>query len=402
LLYIVLGVVLGIIVFAGIWEYQLHLRNLAKVPIRIHVNGTRGKSSVTRLITAGLRAGGMAACAKTTGSAPCMILEDGSEYTIQRQGRANIIEQARAISVAARRNAKVAVLECMALNPRYQAFCEEVLVRSTVGVITNVRADHLDVMGPTVGDVAKALAGTTPKAGRLVTAETNESLLNILVQSAQQHHTEFIQATGENQQVTDEEMRGFSYIEHPDNVALSLKVCSLLGVARTQALKGMVEARPDIGVLRVIHLAFYAKNIDFINAFAANDPDSTMAIWERILRLFPGSLQRVLLLNCRSDRTQRSVQLGELLPQLKQVDHALITGTGTRAAVDAALEKGFDPEKMIIMENNRVDEVFERTVAQIPHTGLVYGIGNIGGLGHSIVEYFQNRATMPETVKLGE
>ncbi len=53
----------------GIVEYRVHLSNLHAVPIRIHVNGTRGKSSVARLIAAGLRAGGICTVAKTTGSA---------------------------------------------------------------------------------------------------------------------------------------------------------------------------------------------------------------------------------------------------------------------------------------------------------------------------------------------
>ena len=31
-------------------EYQFHLHSLQKIPLRIHVNGTRGKSSVTRAV----------------------------------------------------------------------------------------------------------------------------------------------------------------------------------------------------------------------------------------------------------------------------------------------------------------------------------------------------------------
>ena len=41
----------------GIIEYRRHQNIIYEIPIRIHVNGTRGKSSVTRLIGAGLRAG---------------------------------------------------------------------------------------------------------------------------------------------------------------------------------------------------------------------------------------------------------------------------------------------------------------------------------------------------------
>ena len=50
----------------------------------------------------------------------------------------------------------------MALQPMLQSLCELKLVKATHGVLTNARPDHLDVMGPTERDVAKALGGTVP------------------------------------------------------------------------------------------------------------------------------------------------------------------------------------------------------------------------------------------------
>ena len=54
---IVLGTLAILLCIAGILEFQNHLISLNAIPLRIHVNGTRGKSSVTRLIAAGLREG---------------------------------------------------------------------------------------------------------------------------------------------------------------------------------------------------------------------------------------------------------------------------------------------------------------------------------------------------------
>ena len=54
-----------LLIIAGIIEYYNHYKSLRKLPIRIHVNGTRGKSSVARLIAAGMRAGGLRTYAKT-------------------------------------------------------------------------------------------------------------------------------------------------------------------------------------------------------------------------------------------------------------------------------------------------------------------------------------------------
>src|SRR5262245_30405572 len=84
----------------GVLELIAHRAALLKIPIRIHVNGTRGKSSVTRLIAAGLREGGIVTCAKTTGTLARMIMPDGSEYPVFRPAGANIIEQLRIIRTA--------------------------------------------------------------------------------------------------------------------------------------------------------------------------------------------------------------------------------------------------------------------------------------------------------------
>jgi gamma-polyglutamate synthase len=167
----ILSVLLLAAVTAGVLESRKHQANLKKIPIRIHVNGTRGKSSVTRLIAAGLNAGGIKTFAKTTGTVPRAITPEGEEFAVYRPGGANIIEQLRIVNFAARNGAHALVIECMALNPAYQALCELKLVKSTIGVITNARADHLDVMGPDEESVAKALLGTTPVNGTLFTCE---------------------------------------------------------------------------------------------------------------------------------------------------------------------------------------------------------------------------------------
>src|SRR5258707_7904900 len=231
----------------GRWEYFRHQKNINTIPIRVMVNGTRGKSSVTRLIAAGLRSGGMKTLGKTTGTRPRLIYPNGSEVPIIRPGKANIIEQRMVFNKAVELGVEALAVECMAVLPSNQHLMEKQLVRSTVGVITNVRADHLDEMGPTVEDVALSLSNTIPYGGILFTSE--QRYVQIFQEVGAQRKSRIVVVSSGD--ITDEMMGGFSYIEHKDNVALALAVCEHLGVSRTEALKGMHDAIPDPGVLRI-------------------------------------------------------------------------------------------------------------------------------------------------------
>jgi len=132
---------IAVLIFLFI-EFRIHVHNLKSIPIRIHVNGTRGKSSVTRLIAGALREHGIKTYAKTTGTLPRTIMADGREYPIYRPARANIIEQLRIVSLAAYNNADALVVECMALQPFLQSLTELKFIKATHGVLTSARADR--------------------------------------------------------------------------------------------------------------------------------------------------------------------------------------------------------------------------------------------------------------------
>ncbi|MHC4673775.1 MAG: poly-gamma-glutamate synthase PgsB, partial [Planctomycetota bacterium] len=333
--------VTALVILTAVIEGLIHRHHLRRIPIRIHVNGTRGKSSVTRLIAAGLREAGIPTCAKTTGTLPRMIFPDGSEYPIFRPSGANVIEQLRIIDTAMANGAKVLVIECMALQPFLQWFCENKLIRSTHGVITNARADHLDIMGPSEFNVACALAGMIPAQAKLYTCETRH--LGILKQASEDRKTELIQITSDEiNEIGQEELSGFSYVEHAENVALALRVCADLGVDRHTALQGMWRACPDPGAMSTHKMDFFGRQITFVNGFAANDPESTEKIWNIALHQFPDMQKRIAIFNCRLDRPDRSDQLGKACISWKLADHYVLIGSGTHFFARAAAKKGLD------------------------------------------------------------
>ena len=388
----IVGGVLAFLVGLGWWEAWSHRRALGSIPIRIHVNGARGKSSVTRLIAAALREAGIRTVAKTTGTLPRLILPDGSERPIERVSRPNVIEQVGIIRRARREGAEALVIECMALQPHLQALCESKFVRATHGVITNVRADHLDVMGPTVADVAKALCNTTPVRGKFFTAE--QQYLPTLAAAAADRESVLIVSTAEDAEaVTDKEMAGFSYMEHRENVALVLKVCADLGIDRATALAGMHRATCDPGAMCMSEIDFFGRRIVFANAFAANDPNSTASAWKRAAEQAGRVATRVALVNCRADRPERSWQLGETCHSWQGADYFLLIGTGTHVFRRAALQNGIDPERIIQANGADIPRLFETIVELLGTSGLIVGVGNIGDHGLEIAQYFRNRTS---------
>lgn len=380
----------GVFIFLFL-EYRIHRHFLLSIPIRIHVNGTRGKSSVTRLIAAALREHGIRTFAKTTGTLPRMIMDDGREYPIYRPSRANIIEQLRIISLAAHHRAEALVIECMALQPTLQSLTELKFIRATHGVITNARADHLDIMGPEEKDVALALLGTVPRRGKLFTSERD--YLPDLEEACRDRGCELITVdTGEPGAVSDEEMSGFSYVEHKENVALVLKVCHHFGVPREKALKGMYEAQPDPGAMSEYKIKFFGRKIMFVNGFAANDPESSERIWRMTLDKHRNVEKKIMVLNTRLDRPDRSKQLGQSLQQWPPADRYVLMGTGIYVLFRYAVENGIDAARFVYTEGMPVDRIFEEIIGLSGRSTLVMGLGNIGGPGLELVHYFHNRS----------
>ena len=382
----------ALLALLGAVELFLHRRRLARIGVRIHVNGTRGKSSVTRLIAAGLRVGGMKVCAKTTGALARMILPDGRELPIYRPSGPNIIEQKRIVGVAAAYDAEVLVIECMALQPSLQSLCELKLLRATHSVITNARPDHLDVMGPGEADVARALAGMTPVDAKLFTAEQKH--LSILQEAAEDRGSAIHVVTQPSD--IEKQLARFRYTEHGDNVALALAVCSDLGVDEETALEGMWSAQPDPGAMTVRALDFFGRRITFVNGFAANDPVSTEQIWDMALQRHGDHERRVAVFNCRADRPDRSALLGAEFAKWSPADHVVLMGSGTFLFARAAVNNGLDASKLVLAEGLSIEAVFERVIALVGTSALVMGMGNTAEGGLELAAYFSNRAA-PES-----
>jgi poly-gamma-glutamate synthase PgsB/CapB len=268
----------------------------------------------------------------------------------------------------------------MAVMPELQEINQRKLVRSTIGVLCNVREDHLAEMGPTLDDVARSLSRSMPVGGICVTAERER--LSILEREAARRDCELIAVRPDS--VSDAEMAGFTWITFKENVAIALAVAELLGVNRTSALAGMWAAPPDPGVLAVKRYRHGETRLRVANVFAANDPESTLMNIEQLLDR--GAIERPLhvVINCRPDRIERNAQMGALVSDIDP-ERVVLIGEPTRSARQAIPQRW----QGIVADlggARRPSELVEAIVSGVDGTASLVAIGNIHGQGELLLD----------------
>jgi gamma-polyglutamate synthase len=391
-LYSVFLIGCAVFLLGGIVEQRRHHANLTRIPNRIMINGIRGKSSITRLCAGALRGGGLVTVAKTTGTAARFIHPDGSEEPVYRKfGIANVIEQVGIVRRAAAYRPDALVVECMAVLPDLQEVSQDKLIHSTIGVLCNVREDHLAEMGPTLDDVARSLSRTMPAGGMCVTAERER--LPLLEFEAAKRGCTLVPVDPDS--VTDEEMAGFGWITFKENVAIAIEVASLLGVNRRSALEGMWAAPPDPGVLAVKRYQVDGRLLRVANVFAANDPESTLMNVRTLLAR--GAIRRPLhlVINCRPDRMERNGQMGALVADLAP-ERVVLIGDPTRSA-RATIPAEWQHAVVDLGGSRGPAELLGGILGAVRGPVSLVAIGNIHGQGELLLEELDTFPAAPAT-----
>ena len=293
-----LAACLVLLLAVGAIERVAGWRSRRAVPIRIHVNGTRGKSTVTRLIAAALREAGVPTLGKVTGTQPRLLLPDGSERPIVRRGPANVREQSWALREASRQRVRALVIECMAVRPDLQWTAEQEMVRATIGVVTNVRLDHREVMGRSLEDIARSLSNTIPS--RAVAVVGDDRFLPVFEAQARAMGTRLVVAGAGTEPAAPAEPAWLR-----EDRVLALAVTRELGIPDAVARAGMAKAVPDPGAAAMSVVQVGARGVPCLDATAANDPESL----DRIVAESPlgrvAAERRLVVYNHRADRPER-------------------------------------------------------------------------------------------------
>jgi hypothetical protein len=114
-------------------------------------------------------------------------------------------------------------------------------------------------------------------------------------------------------------------------------------------------------------------------------------IWERLSQMQEPGCKKIILVNSRGDRIQRSQQLGVLIARQLAADAYILAGEFTKIIEDEAVRLGLDEEKIENMGGDSVANIFEMVLDYTPESSMVFGIGNIGGIGQQIVDFFKHR-----------
>ena len=258
------------------------------IPHRILVTGSRGKSSLARLVHAAFRAAGKTARARITGVLPRELGADGTERVIRRTSPAHIGEIRWWLDQVPR-GTDALIVENSAVAPDLQGVVAS-WVHPTLTVWTTLRPDHTDVWGPGIEGAAHALLRGVP-AGGLVAAggETDRPDL-----------AELFRRNG-NTVHFDHPPPGCSHREA--NLSLALLAMALcLPHADMPGIRPVLAALPpDVADFRI--LARGAGDGDSLAvAFSANDTESTERLFMET-GWHPG--ETTLLYHHRPDRGAR-------------------------------------------------------------------------------------------------
>ncbi len=333
----------------GLVEAILHARHVNAIPIRILVNGTRGKTTVTRQLHSALSSK-MSVLAKTTGSQALLLYPDSSEHPINRRFGYHLIrEQYKFFKLAYNLKVDAVVFECSAIKPESQLIIAEKLVRPTCSIITNARIDHVDQMGSTVETTAEVLKLSVPKERMFYTSDQFFS-----------SDSQAIVVEGGNEELVLKVLESeFKLKDVPFNTF-----------------------QPDVGLVG----PFSIKNILIVNAFAVNDKESASELLDK----YDGQ-DYVVLYNNRADREFRVPYFSKLFSE-KKVKQVIVLGEHVNKCVrffskhvPCAKVDGFKGtnDGLISLLSSR-------------KCNIVIGMGNIKGFGTELVKYCIDKTSQEE------
>lgn len=347
-----------ILIVLGLIEYRVHRKRVDSVPVRILVNGTRGKTTVARIITAALQKSGLRTIGRTTGSEAVVILPDGSVEGVVRKRGASILELRSFFRLAAEEKCECAVVECMALLPENQKTLASTLVRPQIVVITNTYRDHIAEMGREREDTAWALSRSVPKGAKLYTIEDFYDSLD----------ADVVHVGG-----GDVTVPGCDFPLHKDSWRIAKAVLNDMGIDDETIISSLSSIHPDVGMQRRTAKCFYPYfSVNDVESMEKNLDETALA--EKGRDIF-------VIFNSRRDREYRIDLMKIVLSGKKDIVKKVFVIGDYREKAARALAR------YVPSEVSDVDTLY-RMINENSESVYV-GLGNIKGDGEKLIALFR-------------
>lgn len=379
---ILISILSAFVLFLSVESY-VYSRRLKQVPVRITVTGTRGKTSVVRLLASVLRADGRRVLAKTTGSEARYIMPDGSEEEIRRHGNISIIEQKKLINRALNNNVDYLLTEIMSINPENHFVETHKLLKPHISILTNFRSDHTEAIENNFNNNSDLFLNDVYPGSRVFIhkSENNQSFSR----GVRERKSELFEAEKESAGSPFFYEKSMKH-HFTDNLELVSAVSQYLKISDKAIYDGIQSAVMDIGKLEIFKLSFADKNIFYINSFAANDPVSSIKVIEKTLDMLNISDPQIYgLLSLRHDRGGRTKQWLDYLLSEDAVSFRAIFVSGRHSSIFTRRL----PSALKLKETNP-QEICRIINMSVENNSIVFGLANIKGLAVELLRYWKS------------
>ncbi len=295
-------------------------RILRSVPLRILVNGTRGKSTAVKIIHLALNRSGISAVAKTTGDAPLIYQSDGRTRMVVRRAPAGIRENIWFLFRVAQEHPRAVILECNALQAENQQILARHIFRPTHILLTGAEVDHREVMGQTRAEIAATLSRCLRLQAHIYLPETEQE---VFLPHISAETTEF--------RLCPTVPPAYRPVHFPGELiesqwGLLSALLGDLGVSSVETTRAFREVWE--GIDRNIVRNFPDQQFHLINLLSVNDAPTAGKLIDHLQSLLPIRNEQVVLLNLRQDRPLRSQDFIRLVQRMFPESQVWLTGSG--------------------------------------------------------------------------
>lgn len=362
------GTLLVLMIIYYYYEF-MKLSNIKKsIKIRIAVTGSRGKSTTVRFLCDLFQKAGYRVLGKVTGTKPMLILPDGKTELIKRKGIVSILEQKRILLNRAKKiRPDILISEIMSVTPEYQKIETKLMITPDYYIITNIKEDHIGITGEDKNDICKVFLESAPKNSTILALEDEKKAFE-----STNLYTEniiFLEASKVEQYLQP----GFE-----QTILFAKQMCRELGISDQILSQAISEYQFDEEVFFIKNLN---KNTVIVNAFSANDVDSTWEIFQRIVKDYP-EYKYIALFCTRTDKPERTQSWIQSFKTMKwEFDALLVLGPHFKS-----IKRG----KYLFPLKKMTEEELLKLIYNDEKT-LLFGFGNYVNSGERVVEFWNKQ-----------